>query len=86
MLLRGVASLTNRFHVAVRLFSDRSQMTSKCGKNKIKKTSQEHGSSFAIFDLQKGSVNCKTAKLQEGLSNSKLQNCKKAQQLSNLHC
>ena len=27
-------SLTNRFHVAVRLFSIRSQMTSKCGKNK----------------------------------------------------
>ena len=27
--------LTNRFHVAVRLFSNRSQMTSKCGKNKI---------------------------------------------------
>ena len=26
--------LTNRFHVAVRLFSKRSQMTSKCGKNK----------------------------------------------------
>ena len=26
--------LTNRFHVAVRLFSNRSQMTSKCGKNK----------------------------------------------------
>ena len=26
--------LTNRFQVAVRLFSDRSQMTSKCGKNK----------------------------------------------------
>ena len=24
---------TNRFHVAVRLFSNRSQMTSKCGKN-----------------------------------------------------
>ena len=24
--------LTNRFHVAVRLFSNRSQMTSKCGK------------------------------------------------------
>ena len=24
---------TNRFHVAVRLFSDRSQKTSKCGKN-----------------------------------------------------
>ena len=26
--------LTNRFHVAVRLFSNRSQMTSKCAKNK----------------------------------------------------
>ena len=25
--------LTNRFHVAVHLFSNRSQMTSKCGKN-----------------------------------------------------
>ena len=26
--------LTNRFHVAVRLFSNRSQMTSKCHRNK----------------------------------------------------
>ena len=26
--------LTNRLQVAVRLFSNRSQMTSKCGKNK----------------------------------------------------
>ena len=26
--------LTNRFHVDVRLFSNGSQMTSKCGKNK----------------------------------------------------
>ena len=26
--------LTNRFHIAVHLFSNRSQMTSKCGKNK----------------------------------------------------
>ena len=26
--------LTNRFHVAMRPFSYRSQMTSKCGKNK----------------------------------------------------
>ena len=26
--------LTNKFHVAVRLFSNRSQMTSKCGKGK----------------------------------------------------
>ena len=30
----SVYYLTNRFHVAVRLFSNRSQMTSKCGKNK----------------------------------------------------
>ena len=29
-----ILSLTNRFHVAVHLFSNRSQMTSKCGKNK----------------------------------------------------
>ena len=28
------AKLTNRFQVAMRLFSNRSQMTSKCGKNK----------------------------------------------------
>ena len=26
--------LSNRFHVAVRLFSNRSHMTPKCGKNK----------------------------------------------------
>ena len=35
--LFSVASLlckTNRFHVAVRLFHNRSQMTSKCGKSK----------------------------------------------------
>ena len=32
--MEGIISLTNRFHVAVRLFSNRSQMTSKCGKNK----------------------------------------------------
>ena len=29
-----ISYLTNRFHVAMRLFSNRSQMTSKCGKNK----------------------------------------------------
>ena len=29
-----VVYLTNRFQVAMRLFSNRSQMTSKCGKNK----------------------------------------------------
>ena len=27
-------AITNRFHVSVHLFSNRSQMTSKCGKNK----------------------------------------------------
>ena len=30
----SVVYLINRFHVAVRLFSSRSQMTSKCGKDK----------------------------------------------------
>ena len=32
--LRIRTDLTNRFHVAVHLSSNRSQMTSKCGKNK----------------------------------------------------
>ena len=32
--LIGCVYLTNRFHVAVHLFSNRSQMTSKCGKKK----------------------------------------------------
>ena len=32
-ILMGI-TLTNRFHVVVRLFSNRSQMTSKCGENK----------------------------------------------------
>ena len=30
----GAGLLTNRFHVAMRLFNNKSQMTSKCGKNK----------------------------------------------------
>ena len=34
MMMSYLYCLTNRFHVAVRLFSIRSQMTSKCGKNK----------------------------------------------------
>ena len=33
-----VYCLTDTFHVAVRLFSDRSQMTSKCGKKKTSGT------------------------------------------------
>ena len=32
--MSGVFYLTNRFHVAVRLSSNGSLMTSKCGKNK----------------------------------------------------
>ena len=32
--IRQTQKLLNRFRVAVRLFSNRSQMTSKCGKNK----------------------------------------------------
>ena len=34
IMTSSVIYLTNRFQVAVRLFSNRSQMTSKCGKNK----------------------------------------------------
>ena len=34
MLIYVALHLTNRLHVAVSLFSNRSQMTSKCGKNK----------------------------------------------------
>ena len=34
LVIVWVDNLTNRFYVAVRLFSNRSQMTSKCGKNK----------------------------------------------------
>ena len=33
-IAQALIALTNRFHVAVRLFSNRSQMTSKCCKNK----------------------------------------------------
>ena len=34
LLCYAMVCLTNIFHVAVRLFSNRSQMTPKCGKNK----------------------------------------------------
>jgi len=34
VVVSNVLYLTNRFHFAVHLFSNRSQMTSKCGKNK----------------------------------------------------
>ena len=42
--------LTNRFHVAVRLFSNRSQLTSKCGNNK--EVEQElQASVLLMFDV-----------------------------------
>ena len=34
IIVPAIVSLTNRFHVAVRLFCNKSQMTSKCDKNK----------------------------------------------------
>ena len=42
--------LTNRFQVAVRLFSNRSQMTSKCGKNK-KVAHEARGMFLPHFDV-----------------------------------
>ena len=45
--LSELISLTNTFHVAVRLFSNRSQMTSKCGKNK----SGTRGASEFVTDV-----------------------------------
>ena len=45
----GYIYLTNRFQVSVRLFSNRSQMTSKCGKNKkVAHEVQPHGSLESI--------------------------------------
>ena len=48
--------LTNRFHVAVRLFSNRSQMTSKCGKNK--KVAHEAQLSVSLMFLPHFDVFC----------------------------
>ena len=48
--------LTNRFHVAVRLFSNRSQMTSKCGKNK--KVEHEAQPSVSLMFLPHFDVLC----------------------------
>ena len=48
--------LTNRFHVAVRLFSNRSQMTSKCGKNK--KVAHEAKPSVSLMFLPHFDVFC----------------------------
>ena len=48
--------LTNRFHVAVCLFSNRSQMTSKCGKNK--KVAHEAIASVSLMFLPHFDVFC----------------------------
>ena len=52
----GICHLTNRFHVAVRLFSNRSQMTSKCGKNK--KVAYEAQPSVSLMFLPHFDVLC----------------------------
>ena len=49
--------LTNRFHVAVRLLSNRSQKTSKCGKNK-KKVAHEESPSVSLMFLPHFEVFC----------------------------
>ena len=49
-------NLTNRFHVAVRLFSNKSQMTSKCGKNK--KVAHEAQPSVSLMFLPHFDVLC----------------------------
>ena len=41
--------LTNRFHVAVRLFSNRSQMTSKCGENEEMAHEPQASASLQMF-------------------------------------
>ena len=45
---KGFISLTNRFHVAVRPFSNRSKMTSKCFKNK-KESHETHSIVSLMF-------------------------------------
>ena len=48
--------LTNRFHVAVRLFSNRLQLTSKCGKNK--RVAHEAQPSVSLMFWRKPESNC----------------------------
>ena len=48
--------LTNRFHVAVRLFRNRSQMTSKCRKNK--EVAHEPQTSVSLLFLPHFDVLC----------------------------
>ena len=51
-----IVKLTKRFHVAVRLFSNRSQMTSKCGENK--KVAHEPQASVSLMFLPHFDVFC----------------------------
>ena len=53
---KTIVYLINRFHVAVRLFSKRSQMTSKCGKNK--KVAHEAQPSVSLMFLPHFDVLC----------------------------
>ena len=55
-IIDTIIYLTNRFHVAVRLFSNRSQMTSKCGKNK--KVAHEAQPSVSLMFLPHFDVFC----------------------------
>ena len=52
----SVLHLTNRFHVVVRLFSNRSQMTSKCRKNK--EVAHEPQASVSLLFLPHFDVLC----------------------------
>ena len=56
ILTSSAIYLINRFHVAVRLFSNRSQMTSKCGKNK--KVAHEAQPSVSLMFLPHFDVLC----------------------------
>ena len=54
--LKLLCELTNRFHVAVRLFSSRSQLTSKCGQSK--KVAHEAQPSVSLMSLPHFDVSC----------------------------
>ena len=53
---RACVYSTNRFHVAVRLFSNRLHMTSKCGKNKRSGTRGDSKLYFPFHETEKAST------------------------------
>ena len=55
-VVMSCVNLTNRFYVAVCLFSSRSQMTSKCGKNK--EVEHEPQASVSVMFLAHFDVFC----------------------------